>query len=130
MAYRTRPAEGGDATGQSSLAYCYLEGTGVNQDEKEAATRLRKAAAQNNAWSQERLGWCYEEGRGVDVDLKEAVKWYEKAAKQENEEAKEALKPASALVSLERPSARLPLTLTLAPLARGEGTNPNSPPAS
>jgi len=60
----------------------YLEGTGVKQDNAEAAKWFRKAAEQGHADAQAHLGWMYEQGRGVPQSDAEAVRWYRKAADQ------------------------------------------------
>jgi TPR repeat protein len=70
------------AEGQCSLGTCYVEGTGVDKDEKEAVRWYTLAANQGYAAAQFNLGLCYEFGEGVDKDLAQAVKWYRLAANQ------------------------------------------------
>ena len=80
-------AESGDATAQWELGCCYMMGTRVGKDEKEAVKWFIKSAEQGFAKAQALLGGCYERGKGVEKDAKEAVKWYTKAAEQGNEGA-------------------------------------------
>jgi TPR repeat protein len=60
----------------------YAEGTGVAQDDAEAAKWYRKAAEQGFASAQNSLGTMYDAGKGVRLDDAEAVKWYSKSAQQ------------------------------------------------
>ena len=79
-----KAAEQGDPQAQCNLGRCYIEGDGVEKDEKEAAE-------QGVAKAQFNLGVCYERGKGVEQDSSEAVKWYRKAAEQNFELAMIAL---------------------------------------
>ena len=82
MNWYTKAANQGNAGAQAYLGTCYLNGTGVAKDEKEAVKWYTKAAEQGNAIAQANLGYCYEAGRGVVKDEKEAMRWYSMAAKQ------------------------------------------------
>jgi uncharacterized protein len=60
---------------QSALAYLYLAGLGVQQDDKQAVTWFRRAAERDYALAQYYLGWMHEYGRGVVQDYTEAIYW-------------------------------------------------------
>ena len=60
-----KKAEEGDAEAQCVLGSCYLSGTGVGKDEKEAVKWYTKSAEQGNARAQRNLGLCYYQGTGV-----------------------------------------------------------------
>jgi hypothetical protein len=60
----------------------YVNGTGVDQDEAQAARWLLAAANQGNAQAQDELGILYRSGRGVELDKSAAVQWWRKAAAQ------------------------------------------------
>ncbi len=77
----------GNAEAQCNLGNCYYNGTGVEQDFKEAVKWYQKSAEQGNAEAQNCLGDCYYHGKGVEQDYKEAVKWYRKSAEQKNAKA-------------------------------------------
>jgi hypothetical protein len=80
-------AETGDASAQIGLGLLYSEGTGVPQDDAEAAKWYRKAAEQNDADAQMYLGILYAEGRGVSQDFVHAYMWLSLAAIQGNTDA-------------------------------------------
>jgi TPR repeat protein len=61
-------AEQGSAWAQFSLGLMYDNGTGVPQDNKEAAKWYRKAAEQGVARAQSNLGLRYYKGQGVLKD--------------------------------------------------------------
>ena len=65
---------------QSWLAYCYIEGKGVEKDEDEAFKWCRKAAEGGNFWSMNKLGLMYEFGDGTEKNLEKAFRWYKAAA--------------------------------------------------
>ena len=75
-------AEQGNIRAQLDLGLMYVRGSGVPQDDAEAAKWFRKAADQGNAYAQGNLGFMYANGQGVPQDYAEAVKWYHKAADQ------------------------------------------------
>ncbi|MCL2196011.1 MAG: sel1 repeat family protein [Treponema sp.] len=77
-----KAAESGDAEAQTSLALCYYQGEGVEQDYKLAAFWYTKAAEQGDAGAQCLLGMCYESGDGVEKDTKKALYWYLQSAEQ------------------------------------------------
>jgi hypothetical protein len=88
-------AERGDAKSQVDLGVCYLSGSGVATDYKEAVKWFRKAAQQGNADGQYRLGVCYYTGVGAPENHEEALKWLHKSAKQGNASAKDFLEKVS-----------------------------------
>jgi TPR repeat protein len=71
----------GDALAQYSLGRLYNNGTGVLQDDVEAAKWYRLAAEQGDAYAQNSLGVIYG-GEGVLQDDAEAVRWYRLSAEQ------------------------------------------------
>ena len=73
-------AEAGDAIAQCNLGLCYLKGSGVAIDKREAIKWYKLAAEAGNANAQLNLGCCYDNGDGVAVDKHEAFKWYKRAA--------------------------------------------------
>lgn len=85
-------AELGDVTSQCNLGVCYLNGTEVNQDSKEAVKWFKKAAEQGNAVAQYYLGISYYNGsEEITKDEKEALKLWTKSAEQGNGDAKQML---------------------------------------
>jgi len=63
-----------------ALAECYIDGSGVPKDEKEAL-RLFEAAANAGYWkAQLEVGLSYLTGRGVNADQSQAVRWFRRAA--------------------------------------------------
>jgi TPR repeat protein len=77
-------AEKGDASAQSKLGACYLDGKGVTKNQVEAVEWFRKAAEQGDEFGQCGMGICYKNGYGVNADTVEAIKWFRKAANQGN----------------------------------------------
>ena len=73
-------AEQSDWWAQISLAECYREGNGVDQDFFQAFHFVKLAADQRcpSAWFQ--LGLCYFRGEGVQMNSQEAFKWFQLAA--------------------------------------------------
>ena len=72
----------GDTDAQYHLGWMYEYGNGVERNDREAATRYRKAAQRGHVEAQYNLGNMYEYGNGVEQDNAEAVKWFQKAAEQ------------------------------------------------
>ena len=70
-----KAAEQSDAKAQFLLGSMYVQGKGVAQDYKQAATWFRKAAEQGNAQAQRLLGMMYDIGVGVVQDNKLAYVW-------------------------------------------------------
>jgi len=73
-------AEQGDSVAQHHLAWLYLTGRGVPQDNEEAIRWLRKAAEQKNSDAQTNLGSLYLLGDTIPQDYTEARKWLRTAA--------------------------------------------------
>lgn len=63
------------------LAFCYLNGDGVQRSAEEAARLLRIAADMHNPAAQGALGTCYISGIGVEMDFAAAVYWLEQAGR-------------------------------------------------
>jgi TPR repeat protein len=74
-------AMNGDATAQYTLGTAYYGGSGVEQNDWEAAYWFQRAAEQNNARAQTSLGMMYVLGRGVPKDVIEGYKWITIAAR-------------------------------------------------
>lgn len=64
---------------QLRLAQCYLNGYGVNNNNRVALIWLRKAANSEDSEAEFLLARCYLKGVGVIADKKLAVKWFERA---------------------------------------------------
>jgi uncharacterized protein len=75
-------AEQGDPTAQHHLAWLYLIGRGVPQDNEEAVRWFRKAAEQGDSDAQTNLGSLYLLGDRIPQDYTEALKWLRAAAAQ------------------------------------------------
>lgn len=69
------------------LGNCYAEGTGVEQNPREAVAWYQKAADLNDPEGCLHLSQCYRDGIGVSKSSYEAEKWLTKAAKAGNAEA-------------------------------------------
>ena len=76
-----RSADLGSAEGQTKLAACHFQGTGVLKDAHEAVRLYRLAAEQNHPKAQSSLGMCYLHGDGVAQDSKEAIRLLNSAAR-------------------------------------------------
>ena len=78
----------GDAVAQFELGRLLATGAeGVDQDYREAANWLGRAANQGHAAAQFDLGRLYANGTGVDRDDDEAARWFRSAADQGHLEA-------------------------------------------
>ena len=86
-----KAAEQGNAVAQSSLAAHYVNGIGVQQDDKQGFAWYRKAAEQGNAEAQFIIGDMYVKGKGVPQDVKQGFSWNLKAAEQGIAEAQRIL---------------------------------------
>ncbi|MDT8429784.1 MAG: tetratricopeptide repeat protein [Pseudomonadales bacterium] len=73
-------AENGNDDAQFELGLRYLSGTGLVQDEFQAASWFRKAAEQDNMNAQYNLGVMHLNGVGMIADQQEAVRWFRQAA--------------------------------------------------
>lgn len=80
-------AEHGDAKYQYAYGVCYEKGWGLEQDEKEALSWFRKAAAQENGPAYNSLGNYYRMGTVVTADVKQAFEWYQKGAQAKDAQA-------------------------------------------
>jgi TPR repeat protein len=72
-------AQAGDAEAQLELGQRYATGTGVPQDDVQAAAWYRSAAEGGDTEAMVALGRCYVEGKGVARDLVEGGRWYRRA---------------------------------------------------
>lgn len=70
------------AKAQYQLGLRYLQGKGVNQDNRSAVMWLQRAAEQNYAPAQYQLGELYRTGDGVDIDAAATVEYLTSAAEQ------------------------------------------------
>lgn len=73
-------AELGDPEAQYSLGLLYMEGHGLEKNEKTAVSWIQKAAEQGHNDAQRKLAWCYLYGRGVKQSLSQSVKLSQMAA--------------------------------------------------
>ena len=70
LSLQRKAAEKGEALAQFILGTCYLNGNGVEKDEKEAFQWFLKAAEQGYAQAQYNVGLCYLNGGGVEKKSK------------------------------------------------------------
>jgi hypothetical protein len=70
-----RLAERGDVRAQTRLGYMLATGSGIPQNDFEAAYWYRRAAEQGDPDAQYLLGVCFDLGKGVPVDFVLAHKW-------------------------------------------------------
>jgi hypothetical protein len=68
-------AEKGDPAAQNLLGLHYVNGEGVNADEREAVRWFTKAAEQGNVPSQSKLGSLYFRGRSIPQNFNQAYFW-------------------------------------------------------
>ncbi|HYF33705.1 MAG TPA: tetratricopeptide repeat protein [Prosthecobacter sp.] len=73
-------AERGDADAQFELGLRLLNGEGVEKNEAEAVTWIKKAADQKHLKAQFLMGAMHQDGLGVPKDQAKAVEWYRKSA--------------------------------------------------
>ena len=64
----------------ANLAYCYLEGKGVEKSQVEAFKLFNEAATKGDSRSMRQVGLYYLNGEGVSVDKQLAASWLKKAA--------------------------------------------------
>lgn len=65
---------------QYNLAFMYLDGQGIPQDDVKAAYWFEQAAKAGHASAQDTLGYMYLNGRGLEKDRVLAFVWYSLAA--------------------------------------------------
>lgn len=75
-------ARQGDVEAHTQLGLLYEKGSGVPQDDREAARWYRLTADKGSAIAQNYLGLMYDDGVGVQQDAKEAANWYRLSADQ------------------------------------------------
>ena len=80
--YATNPPGETRARALVRLGYLYLNGTGVDKDDKAAVQAFRQAADLGNAIGQNALGNAYRRGDGVAQDAAAAALWYRASASQ------------------------------------------------
>lgn len=73
-----------DAKAQVTLGTMFMQARGVERDDTEAVTWLRKAANLGNAQGQFQLGLAHAVGTGVMQDDARAASWYRLAAEQDH----------------------------------------------
>ena len=73
-------ARNNDSIAMRILGSCYLNGIGVEQDEKKAFIWLRKAAEAGQVYAMSILGICFANGIGVRTNERLAYEWAKKAA--------------------------------------------------
>ncbi|MEZ8731237.1 tetratricopeptide repeat protein [Vibrio splendidus] len=77
----------GQLDAQLSVAYLYLSGEGIEQDDEKAAEWFVTAANNGSPEAQTQLGLMYISGSGVQASQAEAVTWIGMAAAQEYDPA-------------------------------------------
>ncbi len=73
-------ANSGDVDAATMLGEMYLDGIGVEQNNKKAYYWIQKAANEGDKEAEYLLGFMYENGIEVKTNISQAVSWYEKAA--------------------------------------------------
>ena len=81
-------AEEGNVDAMIGLAQRYLNGEGVDKDNKKAFQLYKKAAEHGNADAQYYIASCYYYGNNVDKNVDTALSWIIKSANQGNIKAK------------------------------------------
>jgi hypothetical protein len=77
-----KAAAGGDMLASITLAGLYLEGIGVEKEEKRALKLFAPGVEKNDVGALTAMGYIYLMGKGVERSPKEAVKWFTRAATQ------------------------------------------------
>ncbi|MCG9639331.1 sel1 repeat family protein [Vibrio sp. Isolate34] len=77
----------GQSEAQLELAYRYLSGDGVEQNDEKAAEWFKTAASTGSPEAQTQLGLMYFSGSGVQVSQADAVTWIGLAAAQDYDPA-------------------------------------------
>lgn len=76
-------ATAGDVSAQSTVAYCYSIGDGVEKNAEKAFYWNSKAALAGDALAMGEIGLSYLQGRGVEADFDKGLEWSIKAAEKE-----------------------------------------------
>ena len=71
----------------NDLAFCYMNGHGVERNPEEAFAWAMRAAERGHAGAQTMVGECYLDGYGVEQNRRRADDWLQRAARQGNERA-------------------------------------------
>lgn len=77
----------GNVIAQNTLGFLYLNGQGLEQDDKEAIKWFRIAALAGYAAAQYNLAVMYKLGQGIDQSYAESIKWLQASANQDYAEA-------------------------------------------
>lgn len=85
--YLKMSADRGDAEGENTLGFYFLNAIGTEKNEKKAFKYFKRAAEKNNCEGQYNLGYCFEFGVGIEKNLKEALHYYSLSSIQKYEEA-------------------------------------------
>ena len=75
----TNGAKGGCEYAMNCLGRCYINGRGIEKNEKKAVEWFCKAAEQGYAKAQCNLGLCYLKGEGVKKNEIKAFEWFKEA---------------------------------------------------
>lgn len=70
----------GNIAAACKLGKMYLDGNGVEKNNKTAFGYFKQAADAGNVDGMYWVGWCYRMGRGTKKDLDQAKQWWKKAA--------------------------------------------------
>ena len=80
-------ADESDSVAINRLGYMYMEGLGVEKDEKEAFRLYMISAEMGYPKAQANVAVSYADGSGVEADGEKAIEWYTKAIDNGYEEA-------------------------------------------
>ena len=69
------------------MAFCYLHGYGVDEDQEMGFQLAMEAAEKGHAPAQTLVGECYLDGIGVEQDVERGKLWLYRAAGQNNKRA-------------------------------------------
>ena len=87
MHFKLLADEKNNAVAQHKIGVMFVNGYGVQKDDKEAVKYFLMAAEQGYANAQRNLGSMYYNGRGVVKNYIKALEWYHKSAEQGDAEA-------------------------------------------
>ena len=88
----SRSAKGCNAKDMNNLGACFLNGEGVEKNEKKAYEWFSKAAELGDVMGQWNVAYCYEHGVGIEQDYDNAIFWLARAAEQGDSDAEKAIK--------------------------------------
>lgn len=92
LKYLTPAANKGHAEAQEVLGFMYINGLGVEKNNRLAFEWMKKSAENGNALAQWKVATMFLDGQGVERNEAEVLKWATMATEQNVDEAKRLLK--------------------------------------